>query len=96
MTGVGLRSLGMTRTTFSQTTSMTTTTLLDSTTLGLGLLVLRLVLGTYMAAHGAQKLLGWSPRFAGVDGLRKGLEQTIAWFTRQENLSRYRTNAYTL
>ena len=44
----------------------------------------------------AQKLLGWSPRFAGVDGLRKALEQTIAWFTRQENLSRYRTNAYTL
>ena len=44
----------------------------------------------------AQKLLGWSPRFAGVDGLRKGLEQTIAWFTKQENLSRYRTNAYTL
>ena len=30
----------------------------------------------------AQKLLGWSPRFAGVDGLRKGLEQTIAWFAR--------------
>ena len=44
----------------------------------------------------AQELLGWSPRFAGVDGLRKGLEQTIAWFTRQENLSRYRVNAYTL
>jgi NAD dependent epimerase/dehydratase len=44
----------------------------------------------------AQKLLGWSPRFAGVDGLRKGLEQTIAWFTKQENLSRYRANAYTL
>ncbi|MCA6117803.1 NAD-dependent 4,6-dehydratase LegB [Bradyrhizobium sp. WSM 1738] len=44
----------------------------------------------------AQKLLGWSPRFGGVDGLRKGLEQTIAWFTEQENLSRYRANAYTL
>jgi dTDP-glucose 4,6-dehydratase len=44
----------------------------------------------------AQKLLGWSPRFAGVDGLRKGLEQTIEWFTKRENLSRYRTNAYTL
>jgi dTDP-glucose 4,6-dehydratase len=44
----------------------------------------------------AQKLLGWSPRFAGVDGLRQGLEQTIGWFTKLENLSLYRTNAYKL
>lgn len=44
----------------------------------------------------AQELLGWSPRFAGVDGLRKGLEQTISWFGRQENLSRYRANVYNL
>ncbi|MCC8294853.1 NAD-dependent dehydratase, partial [Staphylococcus pseudintermedius] len=40
----------------------------------------------------AQNLLGWSPRFGGVDGLRKGLEQTIAWFTKQDNLARYRVN----
>jgi len=44
----------------------------------------------------AQKLLGWSPRIAGIEGLRKGLEQTIAWFTRAENLSRYRENVYNL
>ncbi|WP_448030787.1 NAD-dependent 4,6-dehydratase LegB [Bradyrhizobium liaoningense] len=44
----------------------------------------------------AQELLGWSPHFGGVNGLREGLEQTIAWFTKQENLSRYRVNAYTL
>jgi NAD dependent epimerase/dehydratase len=44
----------------------------------------------------AQKQLGWSPRFAGIEGLRRGLEQTIAWFSRNENLSRYRTNAYNL
>jgi NAD dependent epimerase/dehydratase len=44
----------------------------------------------------AQELLGWSPRFGGVGGLRKGLEQTIAWFTRSENLSRYRATAYNL
>jgi dTDP-glucose 4,6-dehydratase len=44
----------------------------------------------------AHRLLGWSPRFAGVDGLRKGLEQTIAWFARKENLVRYRASAYTL
>jgi dTDP-glucose 4,6-dehydratase len=39
----------------------------------------------------AQKLLGWSPNFGSIEGLRKGLEQTISWFTQQENLSRYRT-----
>jgi dTDP-glucose 4,6-dehydratase len=44
----------------------------------------------------AQKLLGWSPRFGGVEGLRKGLEQTIAWFAKNENLSRYRADSYTL
>ncbi len=44
----------------------------------------------------AEKLLGWSPRFGGIEGLRKGLEQTIAWFARDENLSRYRADSYTL
>ena len=44
----------------------------------------------------ALKLLGWSPRFGGLNGLREGLEQTISWFTRRENLSRYRTNTYNL
>jgi NAD dependent epimerase/dehydratase len=44
----------------------------------------------------AQELLGWSPRFGGVEGLRNGLKETISWFTRNENLSRYRTNAYNL
>lgn len=44
----------------------------------------------------AQQLLGWSPRFGGVEGLRKGLEQTISWFNKSENLSQYRTNIYNL
>jgi dTDP-glucose 4,6-dehydratase len=44
----------------------------------------------------AQRLLGWTPRFAGVEGLRNGLEQTISWFTKRENLSRYRESIYTL
>ncbi len=44
----------------------------------------------------AKKLLGWSPRIAGIEGLRNGLEQTIAWFTEPKNLSRYRENVYNL
>jgi NAD dependent epimerase/dehydratase len=44
----------------------------------------------------AHKLLGWSPRFAGVEGFRKGLRETISWFTTNKNLSRYRANVYSL
>jgi dTDP-glucose 4,6-dehydratase len=44
----------------------------------------------------AQKLLGWSPRITGIEGLRNGLEQTIAWFAEPRNLSRYRENVYNL
>lgn len=44
----------------------------------------------------AKKLLGWSPRLGGVEGLRKGLEQTITWFSKSDNLSRYRENVYNL
>ena len=44
----------------------------------------------------AKRLLGWTPRVTGVEGLRNGLEQTISWFTKRENLSRYRESVYTL
>ena len=43
----------------SHETPMDTTTLLSSTTVDAGLLALRVALGLYMAAHGAQKLFGW-------------------------------------
>jgi NAD dependent epimerase/dehydratase len=29
----------------------------------------------------AQELLGWSPRYGALEGLRRGLQETIAWFT---------------
>jgi dTDP-glucose 4,6-dehydratase len=44
----------------------------------------------------AQRLLEWEPRYAGLDGLRHGLEETIAWFSVRGNLDRYRTGAYTI
>ncbi|ABA05660.1 NAD-dependent epimerase/dehydratase [Nitrobacter winogradskyi Nb-255] len=44
----------------------------------------------------AQKLLSWTPQFAGLDGFRRGIEKTVPWFRDPVNLSRYRTSAYTL
>ena len=38
----------------------------------------------------ALKLLGWSPRYSGRDGLRQGLTKTIAWFREPINLRRYK------
>lgn len=44
----------------------------------------------------AKNLLKWEPKFAGMDGLRLGLEQTINWFTKPENLTVYKTGYYTI
>lgn len=38
----------------------------------------------------AKRLLGWSPAYAGKDGLRRGLQETIDWFMAPGNLSRYK------
>ena len=42
----------------------------------------------------ARDLLGWTPEFVGRDGLRQGLERTVAWLTAPENLDTYRIGAY--
>lgn len=42
----------------------------------------------------AQELMGWSPRIEGEEGLRQGLERTIAWFTDETNLQRHRPGEY--
>lgn len=39
-------------------------------------------------------LFGWEPALAGHEGLEIGLQNTIDWFTKPENLSRYRVNTY--
>jgi NAD dependent epimerase/dehydratase len=44
----------------------------------------------------AQKLLGWSPQYAGREGLQRGLQETIDWFTNAENLIRYKGNIYNI
>lgn len=44
----------------------------------------------------AKELLGWEPKYAGIEGLRKGLVQTIDWFKNEENLAKYKTGIYNI
>ena len=44
----------------------------------------------------AKRLLGWEPVYAGLDGLRRGITETAAWFTKPENLKAYKTDRYNI
>ncbi len=44
----------------------------------------------------AKALVGWEPEFPGVEGLRRGLKDTIAWFEDPNNLRRYKTAIYNI
>lgn len=41
-------------------------------------------------------LTGWEPAYGGGEGFRRGLEETIDWFTDPANLGRYKTDRYVL
>ncbi len=43
----------------------------------------------------ALRLLGWSPRYAGLAGFKEALRPTIDWFRQPANLARYRCGEYT-
>ena len=44
----------------------------------------------------AKRLLGWEPAYAGREGLRRGLEETVAWFKDEKNLRLYRPGEYSV
>ena len=44
----------------------------------------------------ALALTGWTPQFPGIDGLRQGLRETIAWFGIPDNLRRYKAGRYNI
>lgn len=44
----------------------------------------------------ARALAGWTPEYAGADGLRRGLHETIEWFSIPANLSRYKGGHYNI
>jgi dTDP-glucose 4,6-dehydratase len=44
----------------------------------------------------AKRILNFEQRYAGTDGLRRGLSETIEWFTVPENLKAYKAHIYNL
>jgi NAD dependent epimerase/dehydratase len=44
----------------------------------------------------ARDLLRWTPLYAGREGLKKGLAETVKWFTNPDNLKRYKTDRYNI
>lgn len=44
----------------------------------------------------AWELAGWQPEYGKKDGFRRGLAETVGWFTDPENLIKYKANIYNL
>lgn len=44
----------------------------------------------------ARRLLNWSPEFGGLDGFKRGLVRTVAWFNDHGNLALYKPDVYNL
>jgi dTDP-glucose 4,6-dehydratase len=44
----------------------------------------------------AKRLFNWEPRYAQLEGFRRGLSETIPWFTNPENLNEYKPDKYNL
>lgn len=44
----------------------------------------------------AKELLGWEPLYGGHDGFKRGLKETIEWFTDPQNLSAYKAERYNI
>lgn len=44
----------------------------------------------------AERLLGWKPEYAGLEGLRIGLTKTAEWFSNPDNLRNYKSETYNI
>lgn len=44
----------------------------------------------------AKALFGWEPVYAGREGFRRGIAETVAWFTDAANLSGYKADIYNI
>jgi NAD dependent epimerase/dehydratase len=44
----------------------------------------------------AHQLFGWNPEYKGLDGLRRGLAETVRWFSDPANLAGYKAGRYNI
>jgi NAD dependent epimerase/dehydratase len=44
----------------------------------------------------ARELLGWQPKYGGLEGFQRGLAETVAWFRESKNLAGYKADIYNL
>lgn len=44
----------------------------------------------------AKAIFGWQPEYGGREGFKRGLAETVAWFTKPDNLRAYKTDIYNL
>lgn len=44
----------------------------------------------------ARRLAQWEPRYAGREGLKRGLRETVEWFTDPDNLRHYKADRYNI
>jgi NAD dependent epimerase/dehydratase len=44
----------------------------------------------------AKRLMAWEPEYGGLDGFRRGLEETIKWFSKPKNLGLYNPGRYAI
>jgi len=44
----------------------------------------------------ARRVLGWTPTYAGIEGLRRGLKETISWFSDPAHMAHYKADRYNL
>ena len=50
----------------------------------------------YANAGKAERLMGWTPRYGGRDGFRRGIAETVAWFADPANRNRYKHDRYNI
>ena len=44
----------------------------------------------------AKKLIGWQPTHTNISGFKKGIVKTVDWFKNRENITRYKTDDYSV